>query len=221
LGVPPNAPETGFGYVKAGAPLGAGFAVEKFVEKPDRPTAQAYLDHGGYYWNAGVFVTGARVFLDELARFAPQMKDAVAQSIERGAQTDDRLHLEATAWATCPSDSIDYAVAEKTSRAAVLPLNVGWSDVGSWSAIWDLLNKDAAGNVPIGDVMLESSTDCLVRADSRLVAIVGLKDVIVVETPDAVLIVGKDSVQDIKKIVQRLTDGDRIEARVHAVAGNA
>lgn len=216
FGVVPTHPETGYGYLQRGEPLAVGgYQVARFVEKPDAPTAQAYLSSGQYFWNSGMFLFGAQRYLDELQRWQPAMLDACRQALN-GARADmDFLRLEAEAFSRCPADSVDYAVMEKTADAAMVPLDAGWSDVGSWSSLWEVSPKDAQGNVFKGDVLAHGTQGTYVHADSRLVATVGLTDLVVVETKDAVLVARKDQVQDVKKVVEALKAQGRPEYLNH------
>ena len=199
FGIVPTAPETGYGYIKAGAPLDESgvCAVERFVEKPDTATAQRYLDSGAHYWNSGMFMFRASAFLAELERFAPAMLAACQQALTTGRADTDFLWLDRKAFAACPQDSIDYAVMEKTEQAVVMPLAVGWNDVGSWSALWDVGAHDSDGNIRRGDVITVDTHDTYVDATTRLVATVG------VETADAVLVARKGRVQEVKAVVDQ------------------
>ncbi len=217
FGIQPDRPETGYGYIKQGADLDGGhaFEVERFVEKPDRATAQSYIESGDYYWNSGMFLFRADVFLAELERLAPAMLAACRQAVA-GAQRDlDFTRLDRQAFCASPSDSIDYAVFEKTDRAVVVPMSPGWSDIGSWSALWEVAEKDDNGNAVSGDVVTLDSKDCFVLATQRLVATVGVEDLTVVETADAVLVAHRDHVQDVKTIVNRLEKEGRSEVNLH------
>ncbi|MCX7034399.1 MAG: mannose-1-phosphate guanylyltransferase/mannose-6-phosphate isomerase [Arenimonas sp.] len=217
FGIMPTGPETGYGYIKAASPpVGAGVRpVERFVEKPDLATAEAYVASGDYFWNSGMFLFRASRFLDELQRFAPAMV-AAARAALAGAQRDaDFLRLDRAAFEACPADSIDYAVMEKTDAAAVLPINVGWSDVGSWSALWEIADQDPDGNAHHGDVIALGCSNTLAWGGRRLVSLLGLKDVIVVDTDDALLVAARDQVQQVKDIVARLKAEKRPEASVH------
>lgn len=208
FGVTPTGPHTGYGYITAGAPLGEGFAVAKFVEKPKLEPAKALLAAGASTWNSGIYMFRARFYLDELARLAPAMRTQ-AQAAWAGGRTEGEVTtLDAAQWAACPADSIDYAVAEKTDRAAVVPVDMDWSDVGSWAALYDI---DATGDdtVAIGDVLAIDATGSYVRAEKRLVALVGVKDLIVVETADAVIVLPRDRAQDVKLVVEALKAGGR------------
>ncbi len=215
FGIVPGTPETGYGYIQRGAAQGAVFSIARFVEKPDLTRARQFLEAGDYYWNSGMFLFRAGRFLEELALLAPEMSAACRAAFERGRKDLDFTRLDVEAFEACPSDSIDYAVMEKTKGAVVVPLDAGWSDVGSWSALQDASEADAAGNVTHGDVLQEDSAGCYLYAESRLVATVGLKNHVVVETKDAVLVAPKDRVQDVKKLVNRLKDQGRYEHSLH------
>lgn len=217
FGIVPTAPETGYGYIKAGAPLDESTvcAVERFVEKPDLATARGYLESGRYYWNSGMFMFRASTFLAELERFAPAMLAACRQALAASHVDTDFCWLDRPAFAACPKDSIDYAVMEKTDRAVVMPLAVGWNDVGSWAALWDVSAHDADGNILRGDVIAVETRDTYVDAATRLVTTVGVDHLVVVETPDAVLVAHKDRVQEVKEIVNRLQASQRPEGRIH------
>ncbi|WP_439862032.1 mannose-1-phosphate guanylyltransferase/mannose-6-phosphate isomerase [Pseudomonas sp. MBLB4136] len=212
FGIVPTHPETGYGYIEQGAAVGeGGFAVSRFVEKPDLATARDYLACGNYFWNSGMFMFRASRYLQELECFRPDILAACRQALAGGSQDQYFTRVDETAFAACPDDSIDYAVMEKTADAVMVPLDAGWSDIGSWSALWDVSAKDAVGNVFKGDVLDQSSRNTYVHADSRLVATVGVEDLVIVETKDAVLVAHKDHVQDVKKVVERLKGGARNE----------
>jgi len=216
FGIVPTAPETGYGYIKAGDNNGAAaFSIQQFVEKPDLETAQGYLEEGGYFWNSGMFLIGAKSYLDELALSAPDILDAAKKSFELARNDLDFVRLDEASFASCPSDSIDYAVMEKTDKGVVVPLSCGWSDVGAWSTLWDIAEKDAQGNAAKGDVLLNTSKDCYVNAQSRLVTLLGVEDLVVVETADAVMVSSKGAVQDIKTIVSALKNDGRTETNSH------
>jgi len=213
FGIVPDAPETGFGYIQA--ETGGGLRkVSRFVEKPDAATAQSYLDAGGYYWNSGMFLFRANRYLEELARFRPDIVDAVRAAHAAARHDGDFVRLDKEAFAACPSDSIDYAVFEKTEHAMVLPVDIGWNDVGSWSALWDVAERDADGNAHHGDVIAVDSRNSYAYAQ-RLVALVGVDDIVVVETDDAVLVARKDRVQDVKLVVAQLKKEQRSQAVLH------
>jgi mannose-1-phosphate guanylyltransferase/mannose-6-phosphate isomerase len=209
FGIAPDEPHEGYGYIVAGDPLGAGFEVARFVEKPKRPAAEQLLAAGGATWNSGIYLFGARFYLEELARLAPAIAEAVRAAWAARASESGAVVPERAAWLACPSDSIDYAVAEKTSRAAVVPVSMAWNDVGSWAALHDVATGDDSGNVLTGDVVAIDTRGCTVRAESRLVALVGVDNLVVVETPDAVLILPRDRAQDVKAIVEALKTAGR------------
>ncbi|THF57621.1 mannose-1-phosphate guanylyltransferase/mannose-6-phosphate isomerase [Pseudothauera rhizosphaerae] len=216
FGIKPSHPETGYGYIEQGAAASnGGFAVARFVEKPDLATAEDYVASGRFFWNSGMFMFRAGRYLEELGRFRPDILAACRKALEGGAQDMHFTRVDAAAFETCPEDSIDYAVMEKTADAVMVPLNAGWSDVGSWSVLWDMSIKDAGGNVFKGDVLGQSTRNTYVHADSRMVATVGVEDLVVVETPDAVLVAHRDKVQDVKKVVERLKAEGRQEHISH------
>ncbi len=219
FGIQATQPETGYGYIKQGAARSdcGAFDVAAFVEKPDLETAQAYLESGNYCWNSGMFAFRADIFLAELERHAPEILAAAKAALAAAERDLDFVRLDKEAFGRAPNISIDYAVMEKTDRAAVVPCEIGWSDVGSWSALWDVSQQDADGNVLIGDVIAEGSSGCFVRAERGLAAVVGAKDLAVVVTDDAVMVAGKDRSQDVKLIVDRLRAKGREEAETHAV----
>ena len=217
LGMKPSGPETGYGYMQVGALLADApgvHAVARFIEKPD-PAGAAALVAEGALWNAGMFVFRAETMIEELQLHAPDVLAAVRRALEGATNDLDFIRLRADAFAAAPNISLDYAVAERTHRIAVVPADLRWSDVGSWSALWDLGEKDAAGNVAVGDVLLEGSTHCYARSDGILTAVVGLKDAVVVVTEDAVLAMHRDRAQDVKKVVERLKAAGRHEAVAH------
>lgn len=217
FGIVPTHAETGYGYVKASQALDANAAVpvQQFVEKPDLATAQRYLEDGSYTWNSGMFMFKASVFLEELAKTNPVMLQACQAAWTKAQKDLEFVRLDKDAFASSPSDSVDYAVMEKTSKAVVVPLDAGWNDVGAWSAVWQVLPQDAQGNAARGDVLLEGATNSYVHADSRLVALIGVDDLVVIETSDAVLVAHKDKAQDVKKVVDRLKSQKRPEADLH------
>lgn len=220
FGIKPTAPEVGYGYIKAAsASTNAGaLTLERFVEKPNRATAEQYVSSGEYFWNSGMFMFRASVYLAELEKFAPEMVSACHAAVAGGQADLDFIRLDKNAFAACPEDSIDYAVMEKTDKAVVVPLDAGWSDVGSWSALWEIGAKDENGNVTKGDVLTVNTNNSYVHAaDGRLIAVVGLDDVVVVETSDAILVAHKDKVQDVKKVVEQLKAENRSEAIHHRV----
>ena len=217
FGMRPTAPETGFGYIEAGAPLPGltgVHALTAFVEKPNAERAEALLADGRHLWNSGMFVASAATLLEELGRHAPEVLEAARAAYAGRTQDLDFVRL-GEAFARSPSISLDYAVLERTHRAAVVPAQLGWSDVGSWWALWELGAKDSGGNVAVGDVLLQSARDCYVRSDGILTAVVGLSDAVVVVTGDAVLAMHRDHAQDVKLVVDRLRAQDRSEAVRH------
>lgn len=216
FGIVPTQAETGYGYIQRGQALPQkGFAVARFVEKPDAATAQSYLDSGDYYWNSGMFMFKASVFLKALREFRPDILDACTRALAAGVRDMDFLRVDAEAFRDCPEDSIDYAVMEKTRDAAVIPLDAGWSDIGSWSALWEIGKKDAQGNVCKGDVLALDSKNSLIHAEHKLVATVGVDDLVIVETKDAVLVARKDRVQEVKKVVEAIKRSGRHEHMNH------
>lgn len=217
FGIQPDGPETGYGYIARGAALGdGGFEVARFVEKPDLATAQAYLADGGYAWNSGMFLFKAQRYLDELAAHAPAMLAAVRKAHAAARVDLDFIRVDADAFAASPNDSIDYAVMEKTDRAAMVPVSCGWSDIGSWSSLWSVAERDDQGNRTEGDVIAVDTRDSLVRAsERRLIATLGVEDLVVIDTPDATLVARKDRVQDVKAIVDKLKQAGRQEHLFH------
>lgn len=219
FGIVPSHPETGYGYImKDSLQLGDAYKVAAFVEKPDLITANNYVNSGDYLWNSGMFAFTAGAFLQELEKFNPEMLSVCKQALA-AAKTDlDFTRLDKTIFAKCPADSIDYAVMEKTDKAAVTPLDAGWNDVGSWSALWDVTDKDNFGNAIIGDVLTVDTKNSYIYAENKLVTVIGVENIIVVETKDAVMIASKDRVQDVKKIVDQLNQKSRAEAKIHKKA---
>jgi len=220
FGIVPTSPETGYGYIKKGQPIGSENAIaatdiEKFVEKPDLPTAQQYLQSGNYCWNSGMFMFKALQVLSELEKFNPAIVKACRRALAEGVFDLDFLRLDHDSFAACPSDSIDYAVMEKTDRGAMLMFQAGWDDVGSWEALWQVGVKDNSGNITHGDVLTHDVADSYINAGSRLVAAVGLQNHVVVETPDAVMISPRDRTQDVKHLVEKLKAAGREEVNSH------
>ena len=215
FGIAPRAPETGFGYIAAGGSvdgLDGVRAVDGFVEKPDLTTAQAFVDGGNHFWNSGMFVFRADTLIAEIDRLTPETGIACRAALAGGSEDLDFLRLNAESFAAAPATSIDYAVMEKTDRAAVVPVDMGWSDVGSWRALWEIGAKDNAGNVVVGDVVQVGARDCYLHSDGTLVAAVGLEDFVVVASADAVLVAPKDEVQQVRDIVEALGKSGRSEA---------
>ena len=217
FGIIPNSPETGYGYIKAGTKLDDEqvFSVEKFVEKPDADTAQTYLSEGSYYWNSGMFMFKASVYLKELESHNREMFNYSKKSLDSAVVDMDFIRLDSEVFDKCPSDSIDYAVMEKTSSAAVIPVDMGWNDIGSWAALWEVGESDESGNVTHGDVVLEDCNNSYIHSDSRLVTTIGLNDHVVVETADAILVAHRDKAQNVKDIVDKLKSANREEATIH------
>ena len=215
FGVVPHSPETGYGYIERGEAEGSAWRIARFVEKPERPKAEEFLARGGYYWNSGMFVFGARVYLNELRRLAPDIAAACEQAYTSAQRDLDFTRIDAASFAACRSESIDYAVMERTGSAVMVPLDAGWSDVGSWSSLHAACKADADDNVIRGDVLAEDTHGSYLHAESRLVAVVGLNDHVVVETKDAVLVAPRDRVQDVKELVARIKGGGRSEYLLH------
>jgi mannose-1-phosphate guanylyltransferase len=216
FGVVPDKPETGYGYIRRGAAVGAeGFVVDRFEEKPDREKAQSFLEDGSYYWNSGMFLFRASRYLEELERHAPEISAACQKAMAETRFDQDFVRMDADAFGACPPNSIDYAIMEKTDAAAVVPLAASWSDIGSWSALWDVAGRDSDGNAFKGDVIQTGSKNNLARADSRLVALVGVEDLVVIETKDAILVGHKDRVQEVKEIVEQIRRSNRHEHLNH------
>jgi mannose-1-phosphate guanylyltransferase/mannose-6-phosphate isomerase len=218
FGIVPTAPETGYGYIRRGQPLPGCddcYKIERFVEKPDRNTAEGFVADGGFYWNSGMFMFRADRFLAEIGKHAPAIAEAAGAAVQAAYSDLDFCRLDEAAFSGSPSESIDYAVMEHTRDGVVVAADIGWSDVGSWSALADVLERDANGNVKRGDVYLDSTSNTLVRAESRIVAVVGVKDLVVVETPDAVLVAHKDQVQRVKNVVDHLKGHERTEHLYH------
>jgi len=215
FGVVATKPETGYGYIRRASGDGPAYAISQFVEKPDRETAQKYVDSGEYFWNSGMFMFKASKVLEELRALAPAIYEACAQSFTSAKRDLDFTRLAEKEFSASPSDSFDYAVMEKTQNAVVVPLDAGWSDVGSWSALYEAIPSDGNDNVVSGDVLTEDSHGCYLQSTSRLVAAVGLKDCVVVETKDAVLVAPKNRVQDVKQLVAQLKKNERYETSLH------
>lgn len=217
FGIVPDRPETGYGYIRRGAALAGEsvYAVGAFVEKPDLATATRYLDAGDCYWNSGIFMMRADRWLEEIALHRPDILERCRRAMETGKQDSDFFRVNKAEFSACPSDSIDYAVMEKTDHAVVVPLDAGWSDVGAWPALWDVCPRDENGNVTQGDVIVEDTHNAFLVAQHRVLATVGLDNIIVVETPDAVLVASKEKAQNVKEIVKRLKQDQRDECKVH------
>ncbi|WP_439541956.1 mannose-1-phosphate guanylyltransferase/mannose-6-phosphate isomerase [Hyphomicrobium sp.] len=217
FGITPTEPHTGYGYIRKGAQLdeGDGFDVDRFFEKPDAATASTYLADGGYSWNSGIFVFRADTFLDELARLDPSVLSAARHALDDATHDLGFLRLDSRSFAKAPSISVDYAVLEKTDKAAVLPLAIGWSDLGSWGSLWDAAQRDGNGNYVQGDSVIEDTSHCYIRSERALIATIGVKDLVIVETPDTVLVADKSRSQDVSKLVARLKAANRKEHEQH------
>lgn len=216
FGIVPDRPETGYGYIRKGDPVEAGgFKVERFVEKPSADKAQDYIDSGDYLWNSGMFMFRASRLLEELEKHAPQILAACRQAFEKRRLDLDFIRLAEEPFRKCPSDSLDYAVMEKTDAAQVVPLDCGWNDLGSWSSLQDVCVCDPSGNVILGDVLAREVKNSYLRAESRLVAAIGLEDHVVIETADAILVAPRSRSQEVKEIVEQLRHEKRDEAQMH------
>ena len=218
FGVAPRSPETGYGYILRGKPwtgIDGCYRVARFVEKPDRETAEGYLADGRYAWNSGIFMFGAARYLEELERLRPAIAEACRRAVREGTGDPDFFRPEGQAFAGCESLSIDYAVMEATESAAVVPVDMGWSDIGSWTALWEIGEKDGAGNMLAGDVLVRGVKNSYIRSEDRLAAAVGIEDLVLVVTRDAVLATTRTKAQDVKAIAEALSDGDRAESVAH------
>jgi mannose-1-phosphate guanylyltransferase/mannose-6-phosphate isomerase len=221
FGIEPRAPHTGYGYIRRGKPFGGAnakaFKVSAFFEKPSRETAERYLAEGGYYWNSGIFVLHVRTFLEELGRLEPGVLEAARASLAGAGEDLGFLRLDAAAFARAPEISVDYAVMEKTTAAVVMPIDVGWSDIGSWSSLWVLAPRDQDGNFVHGDALLEDTRNCYVHSEKSLVATIGVEDLVIVDTPDALLVADRSRTQEVGRIVQQLRQSNRREHEQHLV----
>jgi mannose-1-phosphate guanylyltransferase/mannose-1-phosphate guanylyltransferase/mannose-6-phosphate isomerase len=227
FGIAPERPETGYGYIERAAPFSSvegAFAVARFVEKPDAAAAEGYIAAGDYFWNSGIFLFPAALYLTELKRLRPDMVAACRQALKGARRDDDFVRLDKPAFEACPADSIDYAVMEHTERAAMVTVRMGWSDLGSWDALWTMAEKDSAGNTLIGNILAEDTRNCYLRSEAGLVAAIGVEDLVVVATDDAVMLAPRDRAQDVRRLVARLTKENRSEAdalpRVHRPWGS-
>jgi mannose-1-phosphate guanylyltransferase/mannose-1-phosphate guanylyltransferase/mannose-6-phosphate isomerase len=219
FGIQPNSPETGYGYIQSGIAISGVegcFEVSRFVEKPNLETAENYIRSGDFFWNSGMFLFKPSIYLAELLKFRPHIIQQVQLAIQNSYQDLDFCRLEEKAFSASPSDSIDYAVMEQTSLAAVVPVDIGWSDVGSWSALWEVQGRDSDGNSLRGDVFALNVQDSLIRSEHRMVAAIGLNDLIIVETSDAILVAHKEYAQDVKKVVDYLKLNGRNEHKEHS-----
>ncbi|WP_109428335.1 mannose-1-phosphate guanylyltransferase/mannose-6-phosphate isomerase [Aggregatibacter kilianii] len=216
FGIVPTVPETGYGYIQRGEKLTDGaYSVAQFVEKPSFETAQKYIASGNYYWNSGCFMFKASCYLSELRRFSPEIYEACEKATKKQQTDIDFIRVDEEEFLKCPDDSVDYAVIEKTDKAVVVPMDAGWSDVGSWSALWEVSDKDENQNSYHGDVIMKNTSDCYIYAPNKLVAAVGLENIVVIDTKDAVLVADKSKVQEVKQIVEQLKEEDRREYKEH------
>jgi len=214
FGIVPAKAHTGYGYIEAQEKNKIS-KVNAFVEKPDLETAQAYIESGNYYWNSGMFMFKASTVLKELERFAPDMLISCQQALSKSVEDLDFIRMDKKSFEACPSDSLDYAVMEKTDKAVVIPLNTGWSDVGSWSSLWEINDQDNDNNVLIGDVIVQNVDNSYIHSDHRLVSVLGLDNIVVVETPDVVMVANKNQAENVKAIVDNLKNRQRDEATMH------
>ncbi|WED26885.1 mannose-1-phosphate guanylyltransferase/mannose-6-phosphate isomerase [Vibrio sp. DW001] len=215
FGIVPNSPETGYGYIKSGKKQGDAFLVSEFVEKPDLATAEQYLATNEYYWNSGMFLFKASRYLEELAKYEPEILEICKKVIAISSQDIEFIRIDSEVFKVCPDKSVDYAVMERTDSAVVVPMDAGWSDVGSFSALWDISEKDKNKNAIRGDVITIDSTNNYIFAEHKLVSIVGVDNLVVIETKDAILVANKDKVQDVKRVVTKLKEAGRTEQKLH------
>lgn len=215
FGIVPTEPHTGYGYIEVGAPVADAYEVSSFKEKPDADTAGKYVDEGRYYWNSGMFLFRASSYLEELGAHRPDIFAACERAMANVSTDLDFIRVDADAFAACPEDSIDYAVMEETKDAIVVPMEAGWNDIGSWSSLWDVAEKDELGNAVSGDVMLLETKNSLVRTDDKFVALIGLEDLVVISTKDATLVANKERVQDARVIAAKLKENGRSEWELH------
>ena len=217
FGIVPTQAHTGYGYIKRGNAVAdsSGYDVNAFVEKPDPRTAANYVESGEYYWNSGMFLIKASRYLQELQKYRPEILNACKKALEHTTHDNDFVRLDAEAFATCPDESVDYAVMENTTDAVVVPLDAGWNDIGAWSALWEVNEKDEEGNAIFGDTILQDTTNSLIHGGERLIATIGLDNMVIVDTKDALLVACKDKVQYVKKIVEKLKAEKRSEFKVH------
>ncbi len=216
FGIRPHAAETGYGYLcVAESPGRHILRLSGFVEKPDLPTAQTYLDSGHHFWNSGMFLFRCSQLIDEIAQYAPEVLRACEQAVDSMRSDDDFLRLDGCAYAQSPNIAIDYALMERTRKAAMVKLEAGWSDIGSWSSVWQIAEHDSRDNAIYGDTLIEDCEGCLVHSETRLIAAVGLKDAVIVDTPDALLVMDRARAQDTRQLVGRLLEQDRSEATSH------
>ncbi len=217
FGIVPTFAATGYGYIKRAAPIKSGYEVSRFVEKPEQSVADGYFDSKEYYWNSGMFMFKAKSYLAELSKYKPEILSHCQQASKDMKSDYGFLRLDAEAFGRCESESIDYAVMEKTKLCTVVPLDAGWSDIGSWQSLWQQGDKDEEGNSIHGDVITNNTSNCYIHADNRLVASIGMRDAIIVETSDAVLVADKACAQDVKQIIESLSAQGRAEEHLHRV----
>lgn len=216
FGIVPDKPEVGYGYIKKGKSNGCVFEVEKFVEKPNLGTAEKYLASGEYYWNSGMFLFKASRYLEELRKFCPEIIEACEASMNKARVDLEFIRVDEASFLNCKDESIDYAVMEKTNDALVVPLDAGWSDIGSFSALWEISTKTSEGNVIKGDVITDQTKGCYIYSQNKLVSAVGIDDLVIIETKDAILIAHKSKVQDVKNVVNVLKKHERREVLQHS-----
>jgi mannose-1-phosphate guanylyltransferase len=215
FGIVAHEPNTGYGYIKRGVQQGVGFSIAEFVEKPSIDIAREYLASGEYLWNSGMFLFKASRYLEELEKYRPDIFEACQLSMKGMSKDHDFLRVNESTFVHCPSESIDYAVMEKTDDAVVVPMDAGWSDIGSWSSLWEISEKDSKGNAIYGDVLLHESNNSYVRTDGKLVAVIGVDDLVIVSTKDVLVVVHKDTVQNVKSVVEKLKNDSRPEWEHH------
>jgi len=215
FGIVAHEPNTGYGYIKKGESQGPGFSVDAFVEKPSIEVAKEYLELGGYFWNSGMFLFKASRYLEELKKHHPDIYEACQLSMDGISKDIDFLRINEQAFDACPSDSIDYAVMEKTDDAVVVPMDAGWSDIGSWSSLWDISDKDSHGNATYGDVVLHESNNSYIRTDDKLVAAIGVDSLVILSTKDVLVVAHKDSAEIVKVVAQQLKAESRPEWEKH------
>lgn len=217
FGIVPTQPHTGYGYIKRGNAVSdsSGYDVNAFVEKPSSSVAAEYVESGEYYWNSGMFLMKASRYLQELGKYCPEISAACKKALENTTHDNDFIRLDTDAFKLCPDESIDYAVMEHTTDAVVVPLDAGWNDIGAWSALWEVNDKDEYGNTIHGDSILQDTTNSLIHGGERLVTTIGLDNVVIVDTKDALLVASKDKVQGVKQIVEQLKIEQRSEYKIH------
>ena len=219
FGIVPTGPETGYGYIHRGQEETLdeqiAYQVSRFVEKPNKETAESYIASGEYYWNSGMFMFRAKKYLEELEKFRPDILDACKAAVQGCKESDEFIKVDRDLFIACPDESVDYAVMEKTTDAVVVGFDADWSDVGSWSALWEVSPKDNKGNVLTGDTFLHNANNCYINTDEKLIAAIGVDDLVIINTKDAVLVVNKDQVQDVKKVVEYLKANHRSEYKRH------